>query len=86
MRSTLDRDMPMSSLEELSGQISAGDYTIDSRELAGDIVAKFALVRRVGRLLMSEGEADAERGPQPGSRRRASEPSPPLRPRRERLS
>jgi hypothetical protein len=46
----------MSSMEELKGRIAAGDYAIDSGELAGEILTKFALVRRVTRRLMSEGE------------------------------
>lgn len=78
------------SVEELRKQISAGEYSIGSAELAGEIVTKFALIRRVGRL-MSEGEegaaGEADRGPQPRRRRRArSEPSRPIEPRRERFS
>jgi hypothetical protein len=81
--------MPKSSLEELRGQISAGEYAIDSGALAGDILSKFALIRRVGRLLMSEEAAgDAETGAdrQAPDRRQGRSASPsPLQP-RERLS
>lgn len=75
------------SVEELKTQISAGEYTIGSAELAGDIVTKFALIRRVERLMSEGEEGGADRGPQPRQRRRArSEPSRPPEPRRERLS
>jgi hypothetical protein len=70
-------------LDELRGQISAGEYAIESREVADEILTKFALVRRVTRLLMTEDEGEA--GPRSPSRRRgASAPSP--RTRREQLS
>ena len=48
--------MPMSSLQKLKGQVATGQYAIDSGELADTILAKFAVVRRVGRGLMSEAE------------------------------
>ena len=62
--------MPTSSLDELRGQISAGQYAIDSGEVAGEILTKFALVRRVTRQLMQEDDAPASRGP--GGRRQRS--------------
>jgi hypothetical protein len=80
-RRTLEDGM-RSSLDELKGQIAAGAYTIDSRELAGEIVDKFALVRRVTRVLMSE-EASTR---SPSRRRDPSAPSLRPTPRRERLS
>jgi hypothetical protein len=88
--------MGNSSLEELKGQIAAGEYAIDSRMVADKILSTFAEIRRVGRSLMSEdveGAEDAEgaagepaRGPQLESQtRRGSRPtsSSPLQPRHE---
>ena len=43
--------MPTSSLKELGEQISAGEYAVDSDKLAGEMLSKFALIRRVRRLL-----------------------------------
>jgi hypothetical protein len=63
--------MAPDSLTELKGRISAGEYAVDSSEVAGEIITKFALVRRVTRQLMREesqaaaGETDA-RDPRPG--------------------
>ena len=59
-RSSMECGMPKASLEELKGQIAAGQYAIDPGILAGDILSKVALVRRVRRLLMGEGERGAE--------------------------
>jgi hypothetical protein len=80
--------MQKSSLEELKGQIAAGDYAVDSGKVAGAILSTFALIRRVGRRLMSEEEEGAAgepgRGPQTRRRTRPA-PSHPLQPRRQRL-
>jgi hypothetical protein len=46
--------MPTTSLEELRGKISAGEYAIDSGKLAADILSKFALIRRVRRGLVDD--------------------------------
>ena len=51
--------MPHASLEELRGKISTGEYAIDSGKLAADILSKFALIRRVRRLLTSDEQAGA---------------------------
>ena len=61
--------MATSSLDELRGRISAGEYAIESGEIAGEILTKFALVRRVTRLLMSE-DGQAEAGRQGPARRK----------------
>jgi hypothetical protein len=75
--------MATSSMDELRGRIAAGEYSVESGEIAGEILTKFALVRRVTRQLMAEDEAEA--GPDGPSRRRgASKPS--ARTRHERLS
>lgn len=87
MRSTIRRGMATLSFEELKRQISAGEYTISSADVAGEIVTKFALIRRVGRLMSAGEEGAADRGPQAGRRRRArSELSHPLELRSEPLS
>jgi hypothetical protein len=88
--------MANSSLEELKGQIAAGEYVIDSAMVADKILSTFAVIRRVGRSLMSEdvdgaddsdgAAGQADRGPQPQPRtRRGSRPAPshPLQPRHE---
>jgi hypothetical protein len=82
--------MPKSSLEELRGQIAAGEYAIESSALAGDILAKFAVIRRVGRRLRSEdaeGAATDGRGAPQTRRSRGPQPAPsrPHRSRDERL-
>jgi hypothetical protein len=46
--------MTASSLEELKDRILAGRYTVSSADLADEIVAKFALVRRVSRQLRDD--------------------------------
>jgi hypothetical protein len=75
------------SVEELKRQVSAGEYKIGAAEIAGEIVTKFALMRRVERLMSEGEEGGTDRGPQPRRRRRAwSKLSHPLDPRRERLS
>jgi hypothetical protein len=82
--------MTTSSLQELRGRVAAGEYAIDSGELAGEILSKFALIRRVGRTLMSEDEAGSG---EPGLRSqprgpRGERPTQPQRrePGRERLA
>jgi hypothetical protein len=88
--------MANASLEELKGQIAAGEYAIDSHMVADRILSTFAVIRRVGRSLMSEDVEGAEDpegaagqaglGPQPQPRtRRGSRPTPshPLQPRHE---
>ena len=82
--------MQKASLDELRGQIAAGQYAVDSRALAGDILAKFELIRRVSRGLVAEAEEDVggEAGLITASRRRrgARPASPQSRnPRSERL-
>jgi hypothetical protein len=71
--------MRKASVEELRGRISAGEYPVDSRKVAADILSKFALIGRVRRLLISEDEEgtadDAGRGTQARGRRR-SRPGP----------
>jgi hypothetical protein len=70
--------MRKASLEELRGQISAGDYGIDSGEVAADILSKFSLIGRVRRLLVDdedEGAGDARRGSET-RRRRGDRPGP----------
>ena len=77
MRSTMKPGMPKSSLNELRGVVATGQYAIDSHELAGDMLSKFALVRRVGRDLLGEDEGaagDVGRAPQ-ASRRRGAQPA-----------
>jgi Anti-sigma-28 factor, FlgM len=55
--------MATSSVEELKGRISAGRYAVSSADVADEIVAKFALVRRVSRQLREdEDERAAPRG------------------------
>ncbi len=56
--------MPDASLEELKRRIAAGEYAIDSRKLAGELLSKMALVRRVARFLTEEGR-EAGRHPRP---------------------
>ncbi len=71
--------MHASSLEELRGQIAAGQYAIDSGTLAEDIVSKLATVRRVQRIVLSADEGSAaEAGPaaRPRGRRGARPASP----------
>ena len=82
--------MPDASLEELKRRIAAGEYAIDSRKLAGELLSKMALVRRVARFLTEEGrEEDATRGPSAARGRTRggapSSPKQPSHPRRERL-
>lgn len=78
MRSTMKPAVSKSSLHELRGMVAAGQYAIDSRELAGDMLSKFALVRRVGRDLLGEDDegaaGDVGRAPQ-ASRRRGAQPA-----------
>jgi hypothetical protein len=71
--------MAASSLDELKGRISAGQYEVSSADLADEIVSKFALVRRVSRQ-MREGEAEAGRPSRGRDRER------PSRQRRSRVS
>jgi hypothetical protein len=74
VRGVPSRYMPKVSIEELRAQVAAGGYAIDSHELAGAILTKFAMVRRVGRRLISEDEepaADAGPGRSGAGRRRA---------------
>lgn len=82
--------MPDASLEELERRIAAGEYAIDSRKLAGDLLSKMALVRRVARFLTEEGrEEGATRGSSAARGRTRggapSSPKQPSHPRRERL-
>lgn len=51
--------MATSSLEELRGRIAAGEYAVDSGELARDILSKFALIRRVRRRLLGDADEGA---------------------------
>jgi hypothetical protein len=68
--------MPKSSMEELKGQVAAGQYAIDAGVVAGDILGKFALVRHVRRHLTGEDAARAERpGSLPRRRRGAARPT-----------
>jgi hypothetical protein len=82
----MERVMPKSSLEELRVQIAAGEYAIESGALAGDILAKFEVIRRVGRRLRSEdAEAATTDARGAASPRRSRGPQPaPSRPRRSR--
>jgi hypothetical protein len=48
--------MPKASLDELRGRVSAGEYDVDAGALAGDMLSKFELIRRVRRMLMSGDE------------------------------
>jgi hypothetical protein len=73
--------MAASSLEDLKGRIAAGEYAVDAAELAGDIVGKFALVRRVSRL-MHDDEAGA--GGKAGQRRSRGRGLPRLSPAQQR--
>ena len=80
--------MPKQSLEELKGQIAAGEYTVESVQLAGTILSTVGLIRRVKRTLVAEetAEGDAGRGRQPRTRRGSrSLTTRILQPRRERL-
>ena len=81
--------MPEAFLEDLKRRIAAGDYAVDSGNVAGAILSKMALVRRVGQFLASEGEeasTEAARSPRPRTRGGSpSSPSHPLQARRERL-
>ena len=74
--------MSKSSLNELQGVVAAGQYAIDSHELAGDMLSKFAVVRRVGRDLLGKDDdgaaGDVGRVSQ-ASRRRGSQPASPPR-------
>ena len=70
--------MPKASLEELKGQIAAGQYAVDPGVLADDILSKLALVRRVRRFLFGEDEPGATRAPDRGAespRQRGSVPA-----------
>jgi hypothetical protein len=73
--------MPKSSLNELKGVVAAGQYAIDSHELAGEILSKFAVIRRVRRDLPREDDegtaGDVGRAPQ--RRRRGAQPESPPR-------
>jgi hypothetical protein len=76
--------MATSSVAELKGRIAAGEYAVDSRKVAGEILFKSVMIRRVARMMSEDEEGAAGRGAQ--SRRRArSQGSQPTRPRRERL-
>ena len=77
MRSTMSGRMPKSSVEELRGQVAAGQYAVDPRVLADDIVSKLALIRRVRRVLLGEDEQGRASQAPTGfwaSRRRGSVP------------
>jgi hypothetical protein len=82
--------MPTSSFSELKRRVSAGEYAVDSGELADDILSKFALIRRVRRSVISEeaaaAEAEARRGAKARGRRREPAGLRPHPPSRERLS
>ena len=83
MRSKVNRGMRKSSMAELRVQIAAGEYAVDSRELAGDILAKLAVIRPVSRWLMTgdeEGAADESRRAAQTRNRRGARPAPPQRP------
>jgi Anti-sigma-28 factor, FlgM len=78
--------MQNASLEDLKRRIAAGEYAVDSGQLAGAILSKLALVRRVGRFLASEAEGaagEARRGARP--RTRGGSPASSPQPRREQL-
>ena len=77
--------MPKFALEELRGKISAGEYAVDSRTLAADMISKFALIRRVRRMLTSDGAPSAERAPRTRKRGAKREAPAPRRRRRTRL-
>jgi hypothetical protein len=81
--------MAATSLEEIRGKISAGEYPVDSSEIAADILSKAALVRKVRRQLMREDvvrvPGEVGRATQP-RRPARSEPSDRSKSRRERLS
>jgi hypothetical protein len=74
--------MQKASLDELKGQIAAGEYAVDSRVVAGDILSKFEVIRRVGRWMMGTDEAETagepSRSAQPRSR--GARPMPARRP------
>jgi preprotein translocase subunit SecA len=81
--------MSKSSLEELKGRIAAGQYAVDSRTVADDILSKFAVIRRVARRLVSEDEeAQQAAGGTAPARNRGSRAAPTRRSRTrdERLS
>ena len=82
-RRTLGCCMTTSSLEELKGQIAAGTYTVDSRALAGEIVTKFALARRVAHMII---DGPGEARPRAAGRLRDRSAAPRARSSRERLS
>jgi hypothetical protein len=67
--------MRKASLEELRGQISSGEYGVDSRKVAADILSKFALIGRVRKLLVGDEEEGAA-GRAPARPRRRSRPGP----------
>jgi hypothetical protein len=71
----MERGMPKASMEELKGQIAAGQYAIDAGILAGDILTKVALIKRVRRMVMGEderGAAPEDRGAPPRRQRRSA--------------
>jgi hypothetical protein len=79
------------STEELREQIAAGRYAVDSGTLAEEILTKVVTVRRVRRMLMSEGEerATVETGqatPRRSRRGARAETARSRPPRTERLS
>jgi len=83
--------MPDASLEELKRRIATGEYAIDSRKLASELISKLALVRRVARFLAEEARREeyATGGPREARGRTrggaASSPKQPFHPRREQL-
>lgn len=77
--------MATSSLEELKARIAAGEYAIDSRELAGRILSTSALIKRVKRLLTPGLDAAAAGRDSQRLLRRVRCASHPLQPRPERL-
>ena len=76
--------MAKSSLEELKGQVAAGQYAIDPADLAGDMLSKFDLVRRVRRLIGEDEDEDraADEGGRaaPARRSRGARPASSLPP------
>ena len=67
--------MRKASLEELRGQISSGEYGVDSGKLAADMLSKFALIGRVRQLLVGDDE-DSAASRAPALARRRSRPGP----------
>jgi hypothetical protein len=75
--------MPDSSVEELKRRIAAGEYAIDSGNLADTIISKIGVIKRVKRSLASAGEDPAtrkrvealelEHGPRRGPHRKGSD-------------